>query len=263
VRGACALVVVLSLAACTGGDGEASTPTTRVTVYFVRGEHVGAAGRDVPRSGREASAAVRALLDGPTDEEEDAGLHSEIPDGTKLHGMSVRNDVATVNLSREFEAGGGSASMLVRVAQVVYTLTQLAAVNRVRFEIDGEPREAIGGEGVLVDPPVGRGDFEDQTPPILIEAPTPGDTIGRRFTLSGTANTFEATVNYRLVDSRGDAILEEFTTATSGSGTRGTFEVTVGLMRGTDGPATLVAFERSAVDGSETKVVEIPVVLRR
>ena len=261
MRGAAFALAVLTLAGCTGGEDAA--PTTRVTVYFVRGEDVGAAGRDLPVVEHVAPEAVRALLEGPTDAELDAGLHSEIPEGTRLHGLSVRNDVATVNLSKTFEAGGGSASMLVRVAQVIYTLTQFVSVNRVRFEIDGEPREAIGGEGVVVDPPVGRADFEDETPAILIEAPTPGDTIGRRFTLRGTANTFEATVNFRFVDAQGKTFLETFTTATSGSGTRGTFEATVTLSAGHEGPATLVAYERSVVDGSETKVVEIPVVFRR
>jgi hypothetical protein len=231
-------------------------------VYFVRGEKVGVAARSVETTDGSLATAMRALLAGPTDEELGAGLHSEIPAGTGLRGASFRNDVATVDLTSGFESGGGSASMLMRVAQVVYTLTQFPSINRVRFKIEGDAREAIGGEGVVVEPPVGRGDFEDQTPAILVESPAPGDTIGRRFTVSGSANTFEATVNLRLVDADGDTLLESFTTATSGSGVRGTFGGKLGYSLGEEGPGTFFAYERSAADGSEINVVEIPVELR-
>jgi hypothetical protein len=262
VRGACALFVLLALTGCARGAENDDAPETRLLVYFVRGEDVGVAAREVPTPDGSLAAAIRALLGGPSEQEVDAGLHSEIPDGTSLRSVSFGNDLATVDLSREFESGGGSASMLVRVAQVVYTLTQFPSIDRVRFRIDGEVREAIGGEGVVVDPPVGRGDFEDQTPAILVESPAPGDTIGPRFTVSGTANTFEATVNVRLVD-EARTLVETFGTATSGSGVRGTFRMTVQFVGGTDGPVTLVAYELSAADGSEINVVEIPVELRR
>jgi hypothetical protein len=262
VRGACALFVLLALTGCARGADNDDAPETRLLVYFVRGEDVGVAAREVPTPDGSLAAAIRALLAGPSEQELDAGLHSEIPDGTSLRSVSFGNDLATVDLSREFESGGGSASMLVRVAQVVYTLTQFPSIDRVRFRIDGEVREAIGGEGVVVDPPVGRGDFEDQTPAILVESPAPGDTIGRRFTVSGTANTFEATVNLRLVDADGDTLLETFTTATSGSGVRGTFQGKLQYAGGETGEGTFVAYELSAADGSEINVVEIPVELR-
>jgi len=51
--------------------------------------------------------------------------------------------------------------MLTRVAQVVYTVTQFPAVQRVAFRLDGKPVSAIGGEGVVVDPPVTHADFPD------------------------------------------------------------------------------------------------------
>ena len=46
-----------------------------------------------------------------------------------------------------------------------------------------------------------------------------------------------------------------FVTATSGTGTRGTFDFTT---KAVDDPATLVVFETSAEDGSRTREVEIP-----
>ncbi len=277
-------VAVLALAGCAGGGDDAaptsptttasestSTPTetdgqastTPLRVYFVRFERMGTAGRDVQPTAAVGAAALRELLAGPTETDRAAGLDSEIPDGTRLNGLSIDDGVATVDLSRAFQSGGGSTSMQLRVAQIVYTLTQFPTVKRVRFRIDGQPVEAIGGEGVVVDPPVGRAAFERQTPAILVESPTPGSVVTSPLRVRGTANTFEATLNLRLLDASGKVLYDNFTTATSGSGTRGTFEQTIPFTISKDGPGTLVAYEHSAADGSEINVVRIPVELRR
>ena len=34
-------------------------------------------------------------------------MYTDIPDGTKLLGLSIKDGVATVDLSAEFESGGG------------------------------------------------------------------------------------------------------------------------------------------------------------
>jgi Sporulation and spore germination/Immunoglobulin-like domain of bacterial spore germination len=284
VRALSLCVAVLALAGCSGGDddaaptsptptasGSTSTPTetggeatmTPLRVYFVRLERMGVAGREVQSTPAVGAAALRELLAGPTAEDQAADLQSEIPTGTKLNGLTIDNGVATVDLSKAFESGGGSTSMQLRVAQVVYTLTQFPSVKRVQFKIDGKPVEAIGGEGVVVDPPVGRNAFEKQTPAILVESPTPGSVVTSPLRVRGTSNTFEANLNLRLLDGSGKVLYDNFTTATSGSGTRGTFEQTIPFTISKDGPGTLVAYERSAADGSEINVVRIPVELRR
>ncbi|MFN2467744.1 MAG: GerMN domain-containing protein, partial [Gaiellaceae bacterium] len=235
-------------------------PEVAVRVYLLRRERVAAARRLVPQVRAVGSEAIRELLDSPTQAEREAGLTTAIPVGTELRGLDISGGVATVDLSRTFESGGGSLSMTARVAQVVYTLTQFPTVRAVRFSLDGEPVEHIGGEGVVVDPPVGRADFEDQTPTILVESPTPGETISSPVRIRGTANTFEATFVVRLLlNAAGARAFEQVVTATSGSGTRGTFDVSVPYTVSASGPGTLVAFEPSAVDGSPVHVVEIPV----
>ena len=108
-----------------------------------------------------ARAALSELLAGPAAAEAAAGLTTAIPAGTTLRSVAIAGGTATVDLSRDFESGGGSSSMLTRVAQVVYTVTQFPAVQRVAFRLDGKPVSAIGGEGVVVDPPVTRADFSD------------------------------------------------------------------------------------------------------
>ena len=269
MKAVCLSVAVIALAGCAIGDDDEvaqTSPTaakTRVLVYFVRDEHLGAAAREVTQTSAVGAAALRELLAGPSAEDRAAGLVSSVPSGTRSNAFTVDDGIATVDLSRAFESGGGSASMRLRVAQVVYTLTQFPAVKRVRFRIDGRPVDAVGGEGVVVEPPVGRRAFEDETPAVLVEYPTPGAVVRSPLNVRGTANTFEATLNLRLLDPSGKVLYDNFTTATSGSGSRGTFEQDVEFRLPKDGPGTLVAYERSAVDGSETNVVRIPVELRR
>ena len=77
----------------------------------------------------------------------------------------------------------------------------------------------------------------------------------------GTANTFEATFEYEVLDAAGKVVAKHFVTATSGSGTRGTYDVTIRF----DAPAgagKLVVYELSAADGSRIHQVEIPLTLR-
>ena len=125
------LVTVLAagLMACDGGGDASPTPsetatpspsitstptaggTTRVFVYLLRGEKLGVAERLVPRTSAVAAAALRELCAGPTDEEQAAGLTSNVPESTELLGVTIRDGVAYVDLSSEYASGGGSLSM--------------------------------------------------------------------------------------------------------------------------------------------------------
>ncbi len=244
------------------------TPTTGaqqadLSVYFLRGEYLAATRRKIPRTPRVGTAALDALLAGPTADEQSIGFSSAIPPGTRLLGLTIENGVATVDLSGQFAAGGGSFSMKARVAQVVFTLTQFPSVQGVQFRLDGQPVEALGGEGLLLDRPVGRDDFEELLPAILVESPAPFAIVSSPLRLWGSANTFEATFIVRLTDASGTVVLEQPVMATSGSGTRGSFDVTLDLAVERAGPGTLTVYEDSARDGSPVNVVDIPVILQR
>jgi hypothetical protein len=273
---AAALFCALLAAGCDGGSStaetatgsttttptETGTATSSVAVYLLRDGKVSPVRRTIESTTAVARAALTELLDGPTAGERTDGLSSAIPSGTTLRDVSLTDGVATVDLDGTFDDGGGSASMLGRVAQVVATLTRFPTIERVAFRIDGKPVEAIGGEGVVVDPPVGRGAIEGETPQILIESPLPGDTVRSPIRLRGTANVFEATVSIDVRGADGKLLKRTFTTATSGTGTRGTFDTELALPDRT-GAVTVVAYEASAEDGRPLHVVELPLELVR
>lgn len=241
-------------------ETEPAAEQTTVSVYFLRGEFVGVAHRTIEKVEGIGAAAMEQLLQGPTEEEASAGLTTGIPEGTTLLGLDIADGIATVDLSGEFDDGGGSLAMFTRLAQVVYTLTQFPTVEGVDFMLDGEPVETFSSEGIVLDHPQTRDNYEAQTPPILVETPAPFDAVTSPLTMSGTANVFEATLNYELVDADGNVLVPEgFATATCGTGCRGTWEAQLEFEAEPGTTGTLRVYEISAKDGSRTNVVEIPV----
>src|SRR6187549_1151763 len=179
-----------------GGSSTSSGTATRVSyeVWFTRGESLFVVRRDEPSTPRIATAAMESLLSGPSSREQAAAVGSQIPAGSQLLGLTIEDGVATVDLTSEFESGGGSASMNMRIAQVVYTLTQFPTVKGVLFQLDGQRVDVLGGEGVIVDQPVTRKDYRSLLPAILVTRPQIGEKVGNPVTVSGTANVFEANV---------------------------------------------------------------------
>jgi spore germination protein GerM len=171
-----------STTSTTPDPGASTTTTTAPTeerfldIFLIKdASHAVAVTRAVPDTLEVAANAMRALIAGPTDEERDEGLFTSIPEDTLLLGIVIDNGLATIDLGREFESGGGSFGMLSRLAQVVYTLTQFPTVNSVQFRLDGEPVTVFSGEGILLEKPVTRGDYAS----ILPLVPTPGGETPR------------------------------------------------------------------------------------
>lgn len=272
-----AVITVAALAGC-GDDGEstssdttgdatattsaAASPGTSVAepatvpVFFARDEKVAAAGAEVDDATPEE--AVTALLGGPDEFAASIGMSSAIPEGTELLGLVVDDGTATVDLTSVFESGGGSLSMQMRVAQVVYTLTSFDAVERVTIDLDGEPVEAIGGEGVPARD-LTADDVRNVTPAVLVMSPLPGVEVNSPLTISGISNTFEANVRYAVTDGDGLIVDEGFTTATAGNGTWGTFEVTSNFEPERSGVGAVIAFQNDAETGGQSDVYEVPV----
>jgi spore germination protein GerM len=155
-------------------------------VWFARDDGLVAVRRTHRPTRRVATAAIDALLAGPTAKEREAGLVSAVPGGTRLLGIGIRDGIATVDLTSEYQSGGGSHSMQLRLGQVVYTLTQFPTVQKVRFLLDGEPVNVFSSEGIVLEHPVGRSDYVNLLPAIEVSRPAadaegdePGD--GRRY----------------------------------------------------------------------------------
>jgi germination protein M len=238
----------LLLVGCMGDEDQAMTTTVRettssvpsqapalVALYFLRDGKVAPEQHGIVSRPAIATATIRQLFEGP-----ESGLTTAIPAETRLRSLKVSGGVASIDL----DPGVTDRRAL---AQIVYTLTQFATVTRVSVN---------GG------PPVGRRAFEQQTPAILVESPRAGEAVAPSFEVTGTANTFEATFNYELKDESGEILSKNFVTATSGSGTRGTFRFTVPYEVSAPQEGRLVVFEISAADGSRTHESSIPLTLR-
>jgi Immunoglobulin-like domain of bacterial spore germination/Sporulation and spore germination len=251
------IVLVLGLAACGGDNGstaatettttfdtdttitttERTPETTRLRVYFFIDGYVQPVAREVPKTEAVARAAFDAMIAGPTAAESDLGMVNSM-ESSKASLVLAKNGVLRVS--------GPRGLTEANLAQIVYTLTQFPTVKQVR----------IAGKRYT------RADFEDWTPAILVESPLAFEKVSNPIHATGTANTFEATFNYEVVDPSGKVVDKNFVTATSGTGTRGTFDFTTKRYAGKAGEGSLVVFEISAKDGSRTKEVRIPVRLQ-
>ena len=244
----------------TSGQGAA---LVRYKVWFHRGEQLFVVTRTQSATPRVGTAAMEALLEGPSPGERSAGIATQVPDGTQLLGLIVDKGIATVDLTSEYESGGGTASMTMRLAQVVCTLDQFPTVKGVLFQLDGRPVDVLGGEGIVIDHPLRCRDYRDLLPVILVTNPAIGQAVSNPVTVSGSANVFEANVTVDIVDSSGRVVGNAFTTASCGSGCRGTFSVRVSYeVRAAQRGEIVVHDDDAAGTGHPPHEVHIPVVLQ-
>ncbi|MBN2839356.1 MAG: GerMN domain-containing protein [Coriobacteriia bacterium] len=138
-----------------------------VMLYWVSaGENALGVERTVPETEAAASAAVEALLGGPTDAELTTwpAISSAIPAGTQLLDIEVVDGIAKIDLSDEFESGGGTFGVTARLAQVVYTLDKFPTIDAVEFYIEGEKVTVFSSEGLTLDGPQTLDDYDELLP---------------------------------------------------------------------------------------------------
>ena len=263
-------VAVTATATATSGTLPPPSPATSpseqagtltVQVWFTSGEHLFESVRTQGATLAVGRAALIALLAGPTAKERAAGVGTSIPNGTSLLDLNIQDGVATVNLGGSFDDGRGSLSERMRLAQVVYTITQFPTVQGVDFQLDGAPVTAFSGQGIVLDRPQTRADYEDVLPAIVVDSPRVGSTVTNPVSITGTANVFEATVSFQILDENGTMLTDGATTATCGTGCRGAYTISAEYHVDHTQPGTVVVFESSAKDGSMVNVVKIPVTL--
>jgi len=232
--------------------------TVSFQVWFADGKKLAPAVATIEATPRVGSAALDALLEGAAGA---GNLTSAIPEDTKVNSLNIEGGTATVDLSSEFESGSGIPSMGMRLGQLTFTLTQFPTVKRVVLEVDGERVEEFSKEGLVIERPLTRADFEDISPAIIVNRPLGQSESDSPMTVSGTANVFEANVSIRIVGSDDEVIAETFTTATCGTGCRGKFSESVEFDVEEPTEATVQVYEESAETGKPVNMIEVPVTL--
>ena len=237
------LPIVLLVAAGCGGDSSVQQPpatstappaTTEATttaepsmtlgLFFLASDgQLVAASRKVEQTQTPGAATLHELMN------PEVGTTTQVLDGLKLTIDSGRAHVT--------DAAVNEAAL----AQLVYSLTTFPTV------------KSVNGKT--------RADVEVFAPAILVEHPAAHEAVTSPLHVTGTANTFEATFNYRLEDASGKLLSKDFVTATSGTGTRGTFDFSVPFTVDSAQEGTLVVFELSAENGSVINERRIPLRL--
>ena len=101
--------------------------------------------------------AIKELLVGATDEENNRNIISCIPKDTELLDIFIENNTVYLNFNENFEFNPlGNEGTMVQIYQFVYTATQFEGIDNVIFLINGQLNETIGAEGAIENMPFSR-----------------------------------------------------------------------------------------------------------
>ena len=142
--------------------------TTTVTVYLIRGEgdetHLEPVTREVEDPTR-AGERIDALLSPTTEQEQDDGLISSIPSDTALLGTELDEETDELVIDLSGALFDVEATELAQAfAQIVWTVSEMEGVRRVRFRVDGEDFRAPNAEGIEQDGAVTTADYRALAP---------------------------------------------------------------------------------------------------
>lgn len=104
--------------------------------------------------------AMRMLIAGPARNDIKQGLYTEIPRSTKLLYVKETPVKVIVNVSSDFEFGGGGDSLYTRMYQVIKTANRNTK-KPVYLYIDGRQASVIGGEGLMLKQPLRSTSLDD------------------------------------------------------------------------------------------------------
>ena len=94
--------------------------------------------------------AIKTLLNGATDDENNKNIISCIPRNTQLLDIFVEDDIVYLNFNEDFEFNPlGNEGTMIQIYQLVYTATQFEGIDKVIFLINGNLNETIGAEGSI------------------------------------------------------------------------------------------------------------------
>jgi hypothetical protein len=266
-------ISALALAACGGVSPKLGSPTTTTVppssttttkpkapptttqsaLFFGRGNALGVAYRTEPAASVRYDT-VRALFAGPDPAEKAAGLTTAIPAGSIVEGLSFNGSLAYMDVNGQFFAATTKSVFTVRLAQVVYTLTEFTGVDRVQLYLHGLTLPRI--LGLPTTGPLTRTDLTGAVDDFLIVSPAVNESVASPITVSGISE-FSGALEIQLTDPNGQLIVNTVNTTTVGE----TFTYTYPFASNHAGTATLRVY--AAPDRSTTAqlVASIPVTL--
>ena len=103
--------------------------------------------------------AIKELVSAPTRWERSKGFSSEIPQGTKVLSVRESEKSILIDLSSNFETGGGTESTVYRIKQVIKTANANTSLP-VYLYINGRQANVIGGEGIMLKQPLSEGSID-------------------------------------------------------------------------------------------------------
>jgi len=163
----CAIVISLAAfpPAARSHATKAADSAATIRVAFLQGEQLA----EVRRRGTTPIAAVHALIAGPTSAERSRGYRTYLSTGTRLHRLSVKGSLVTVDLSNAF-ATGTPERRSARLAQLVRTLSELGEIMRVQVLINGTAPLGLV-QGISLASPVTLRMLQTPNIPVPIPAP--------------------------------------------------------------------------------------------
>lgn len=105
---------------------------------------------------------IENLLKGPSFAEQKKGIYSEIPQGTRLLSLEETPNKVVINLSGDFEQGGGTDGLYKRLYQLIKTANKNTVLD-VYLYINGKQADVIGGEGIMLNQPLNGNSLDEQT----------------------------------------------------------------------------------------------------
>ena len=98
--------------------------------------------------------ALEELIKGSKRRDGLQGAYTEIPSGTRLLSFKDDGQRIAINLSSEFEGGGGAQSVQARLLQLIKTVNIYKKNKPVYLYLEGKKVEYLGGEGIYVEQPL-------------------------------------------------------------------------------------------------------------
>lgn len=97
--------------------------------------------------------ALKSLINGPSSKEKKLGVYTEVPAGTRLISLTETPSKVVINLSGDFELGGGTDGLYKRLFQLIKT-TKRNSNLPIYLQLNGKQVDVIGGEGIMINQPL-------------------------------------------------------------------------------------------------------------